>query len=78
MCEEAQSLGNFARGASVGETGSGMKASVIVEPSEGDIDIAGLLRGRPGRFLVAAGIGGRIAGGSGMYLVPLRVVPPSC
>ena len=54
-----------------------MKGPVTVEPSVGAGDIAGLLWWRPGRVLAAAGLGSRLAGGGGRYLVPLQVVPPS-
>ena len=54
-----------------------MKGTVTVEPSVGTGDIAGLLWWRPGRVLTAAGLGGRLTGGGGRYLVPLLVLPPS-
>ena len=61
----------------MGGAGAGMKGPVTVEPSAGVGDIAALLWCRPGRFPVAGGLGGRLTGGGGRYLVPLRVVPPS-
>ena len=60
----------------MGGAGAGMKGPVTVEPSAGAGDIARLLWCRPGRVPVAAGLGGRLTGGSGRYLVPLREVPP--
>ena len=67
----------LARGTSVSGAGAGMEGLVTVESYTGTCDIAWLLRGNPGRFPVADGLGGRIAGGRGRYLVPLRVVLPS-
>ena len=51
----------------VGRAGAGMEGLVTVEPSADMCDVAGLLRGSPGRFLVAAGLERRLAGGRGRY-----------